>query len=155
MDPFVQFNLVIVNASTGAPTIARNEVVRERVDLIARQFRDFLAEGDPADTSAHGLSLSADFKIRRKVSGPAAWLSFMVDAGDGKTEDLREVAKMLLLRESSPEARELLSEHAPTFRAEDLPALPAAVVIQTAAKIPLIIRDWYPKVAAGFFSPAR
>ena len=85
MDPFVGFTLVELDASDSSQKVRtiRNEAIRERVDLISRQFHDVLMDGDQADTDPHGMVLTSDFKIRRQVSPTAGWLSFMVDHGDG------------------------------------------------------------------------
>ena len=64
MDEFVDFNFVLLDASQGP---AQKAVVvercprRERVDVISRQFRDFLRQGDPADDSPRTMMLTHDF----------------------------------------------------------------------------------------------
>ena len=70
MDEFVGFNFVRLDAA-GAPgrkvSVVERGARRERVDIVARQFRDFLREGDGADDSPRGLMLTHDFKLRRRV----------------------------------------------------------------------------------------
>jgi hypothetical protein len=154
VDPFIPFTLILIDASGTPPKASPPVQKHERMDLVARQFRDFLNEGDPSDISPHRFPLSPDFKLARQVAGPAAFLSFQVDEGDGVTEKLREVVQMLLVREGSPAAA-LVEKLASSVRLPELTGAPTAVVIQVAPSVPFVIRDWYSKPAAGFFGEAR
>jgi len=65
MDAFVQFNFVLLDGSAGPPQAAAVKQTgprSERADVIARQLRQQLDDGDPADTAPHALSLTYDFK---------------------------------------------------------------------------------------------
>ena len=87
MDEFVSFDFVLLDASAGPSRQVRivdRGVRRERIDLIARQFHDFLRRGDQSDTAPHGMVLTHDFKLRRQVGRRAGWLTFLVDRGSGK-----------------------------------------------------------------------
>jgi len=154
MDAFVQFNFVLLDGSTGpahAAAVKQNGPRSERVDVIARQLRQQLDEGDPTDTAPHALSLTYDFQLRREVHGDAAWLAFMVDTGDGRTEDLEEVAFMVLVRAGADRAwaGARLTPHADIAT---LPAAPLAIAVTRAKYVPPIISEWFTKAAAGFFS---
>jgi hypothetical protein len=154
VDPFIPFTYLFIDATSNPPKLNPPVEKQERMDLVARQFRDFLFEDDPSDTSPHRFPLTSDFKLARQVDAAAAFLSFQVDEGDGVTEQLREVAQMLLLREGSiPDS--LLKKLPPALRLPPLPKPPVAIVIQAAPKVPFVIRDWYTKPAAGFFGESR
>jgi hypothetical protein len=154
MDAFVQFNFILVDGSAGpaqAGVIKENGTRSERVDVIARQFRQQLDDGDPADTSAHALSLTYDFKLRREVHAGAAWLAFMVDVGDGRTEKSDEVAFMVLVGNDGD--REWAGQRLrPYVDPANMPAAPLAVAVCRVVNVPPIVSEWFTKAAAGFFS---
>jgi hypothetical protein len=154
MDAFVQFNFVLLDGSAGPtqPAAVKQYGPRsERADVIARQLRQQLDDGDPADTAPHALSLTYDFKLRREVHGDAAWMAFMVDTGDGRTEKLEEVAFMVILRNDGDRAW-AGTRLAPYADIATLPAAPLAVAVMRAKYVPPIISEWFTKAAAGFFS---
>jgi hypothetical protein len=154
MDAFVQFNFVLLDGSRGpaqAAVVKENGTRSERVDVIARQLRAQLDDGDPTDTTAHALSLTYDFKLRREVRGDAAWLAFMVDMGDGRVEKLEEVAFMVLVRGQGDRAwaGERLAPYADIAT---LPDAPLAVAVRRVENVPPIVSEWFTKAAAGFFA---
>jgi hypothetical protein len=154
MDPFLQFNFVLLDGSaspTQAASLKQTGPRSERVDVIARQLRQQLDEGDPADTAPHALSLTYDFKLRREVHGDAAWLAFMLDIGDGRTEKLEEVAFMVLVRADADRAW-AGTKLSPYADIATLPAAPLAIAVMRAKYVPPIISEWFTKAAAGFFS---
>jgi hypothetical protein len=155
VDEFVGFNFVLLDASGGASrkvAVLERAPRRERVDIIARQFRDFLLEGDRADADARGMMLTHDFKVRRQISPTAGWLAFAVDRSAGETERLEDVALVVFAREDNPEAREALRKLQPYAHVPDLPPAPLAVAVQLAPKVPSIVSEWYGKSVAGFFT---
>ena len=155
MDQFVGFNFVLLDASRGPSARARVEergTRRERVDVIARQFRDFLRGGDPADESPRGMMLTHDFKIRRNVGGTAGWLTFMVDRGRGADEQLEEVALVVFAREANEEGRRALRKLDPYVNVADLPPAPLVVAVRLAERVPSIVSEWYGRSVAGFFA---
>jgi hypothetical protein len=154
MDAFVQFNFVLLDGSSGPAHVAvvkENGTRSERVDVIARQLRAQLDDGDPTDITPHALSLTYDFKLRRQVHGDAAWLAFMVDMGDGRTESLEEAAFMVLLRAQAGRAwaGQRLDPYADIAT---LPAAPLAVAVRRVENVPPIVSEWFTKAAAGFFA---
>src|SRR3954470_24448257 len=154
MDPFLQFNFVLLDGSAGpaqAATVKQNGPRSERVDVIARQLRSQLDDSDPTDTAARPLSLTYDFKLRREVHGDVAWLAFMVDVGDGRTEKLEEVAFMVLVRGDGDRAwaGERLAPYADIAT---LPDAPLAVAVRRVEHVPPIVSEWFTKAAAGFFA---
>ena len=155
MDPYAQFNYLFVNASATPPAVKPVETKRERIDLIARQFRDVLYDGDPTDPTSHRFPLTPDFNLARILTPAAAWLSFQLDTGDGKTEQFQDVVQMLLLRDTSAESIQLLKKIPDMIKLPPLPEAPLAIVLQLTPKVPFIIRDWYTKPAAGFFADPR
>ncbi|HEY8750446.1 MAG TPA: hypothetical protein VIM11_20850 [Tepidisphaeraceae bacterium] len=154
MDEFVGFEFVSLDASEkdAKVKVLAKEPRRERVDLISRQFHDFLMQGDPADTEPHGMVLTSDFKVRRKVEPTAGWVTFMVDRGDGKTEQLEEVALVVFARADDREGREALKRLEPYIKLTQLPQAPVVVAVKLARAVPLIVSDWYGKSVAAFFS---
>jgi len=154
MDPFVGFTLVVLDASDKSRkvAVARNAPQRERLDLIARQFHQFLTEGDQSDTSPHGMVLTSEFKLRRQVGSHAGWLSFMVDRGAGKVETLEEVALVVFARSDDREGREALKRLEPYINLKELPQAPVVVAVKLARSVPLIVSDWFGKSVAGFFA---
>src|SRR5690349_7999926 len=154
MDEFVGFNFVLLDASRGASRAARVEERgprRERVDVVARQFRDFLRGGDPSDESPRGMMLTHDFKVRRKVGDTAGWLTFLVDRGGGGAEEMEEVALVVFAREANEEGRQALRKLAPYVNAADLPPAPLVVAVRLAARVPSIVSEWYGRSVAGLF----
>jgi hypothetical protein len=153
MDPFSGFTFVELDASDSRKVrIIRKGPHRERVDLIARQFQDALIARDPADTAPHGMVLTGDFKISGRVTSNAGWMSFFVDKGDGKDEELKEVAAVYFAREDNPAAREVLGRVEQYIHAGELPAPPLVVAVKLTPAVPVIIRDWYAKSVAAFFA---
>ena len=74
MDEFVGFNFLLLDASGGPSKkvlVKERGTRRERVDVIARQFRNALRAGDAGDDSPRGLIMTHDFKIRRQI-GPSS-----------------------------------------------------------------------------------
>lgn len=153
MDSYAEFQWVSIDATVSPPAVRPAEQRRERVDLVARQFRDFLLDGDPRDAEPHSFPLTPEFKIARLVTPNAAWLSLQVDVGDGRTEQLSEVVQMLLVREGAAPADLVL--RLPEGVTVATVAEPTAHVVQTAAKVPFMIRDWLMRPAAGFFGERR
>lgn len=155
MDEFVSFNFVLLDASGGGTrkvSVLEKGPRRERVDVVARQFRDALLAGDPADDSPRGLMLTHDFKLRRQVGESAGWLSFLVDRGDGVTERLEEVAIVVFARGDNAESRHTLRRLQSYINLADLPAAPMAVAVQLSPKVPSVVREWYGKAVAGLFA---
>jgi hypothetical protein len=151
MDDFLKFNFIRVDAS-GA---VKKTEADERVDLIARQFRDFLFGGVANDDGVHGIMISNEFMLRRRVSHAAGWMSFLVDVGDGKTEKLEEAAVVVFIREPGDDARAALDRVATHIDVKSLPPSPLVVVVELTKDVPFIIREWYTKAAAGFFAKTR
>jgi len=153
MDPFVGFTFVELDASDPKKVrIVRKEERRERADLIARQFHDVLTARDPADTSPQGMVLTGDFKISGQVTAAAGWLTFFVDKGDGKEEQLKEVATVFFARDDDAPAREIRRRVDPYVHANELPLPPFVVAVKLTPNVPAIIRDWYAKSVAAFFA---
>ena len=155
MDEFVGFNFVLLDASGGPSqkvAVRERTTRRERVDVIARQFRDALAEGDPADASPRGLMLTHDFKVRRQIGQSAGAITFAVDRGAGRAEDLEDVALVVFAREDTAEARQALRKLEPYAHVPDLPPAPLVVAVRLAAKVPSIVSEWYGKSVAAFFA---
>jgi hypothetical protein len=157
VDEFIGFNFVLLDASHGASqkvrVVERGER-RERVDVVARQFRDFLRTGDLADTSPRALMLTHDFKVRRQLddAGGAGWLTFLVDRGRGEAEELEEVALVVFSRATDESGRRALRKLEPYVNTADLPVPPLVVAVRLAAKVPSIVTEWYGKSVAGFFA---
>ncbi len=155
MDEFVAFNFVLLDASGGPAqkvSVRERGTRRERVDVVARQFRDALREGDPADASPRGLMLTHDFKLRRQVGDSAGWLAFLVDRGDGTEERLEDVALVVFAREDNGEARQVLKRLEPYTNLAGLPPAPLVVAVRLVPKVPSIISEWYGKSVAGMFA---
>ena len=155
MDEFVGFNFVLLDASRGPSQkvgVVERTARRERVDVIARQFREALREGDPSDTSPRGLMLTHDFKIRRQAGESAGWVAFLVDRGDGTEERLEEVALVVFARADGAEARQAMRKLDPYVNVAELPPAPVVVAVKLAAKVPSIVREWYGKAVAGMFA---
>src|SRR5947209_16080510 len=126
MDEFIEFNFVRVDEPNTA-RIVKPQRMRERVDLIARQFRDFLhAPTATSDESPRGIMVTNEFKLRRRATPDAGWMSFLVDVGDGRDEKLQEVAIMAFVRDKGDEARAALAKVAPHIELSSLPAPPVA-----------------------------
>jgi hypothetical protein len=155
MDEFIDFNFVRIDEPNGA-RIVKPQRVRERVDLIARQFRDFLHSPNAAtDDGARGIMVTNEFKLRRHATNDAAWMSFLVEVGDGRDEKLQEAAIMVFVRKKGDEARAALAKVAPHVDLASLPAAPVAVAVGLTHDLPFVIREWYTKAAAGFFAGGR
>ena len=159
MDEFIGFNFVLLDASPAGPPGAPQKVRvvergerRERVDVVARQFRDFLRSGDPADTSPHTLMLTHDFKVRRQVGDASGWLTFLVDRGRGEAEALEEVALVVFARAADEPGRRALRKLEPYVNVAELPPAPLVVAVRLAAKVPSVVSEWYGKSVAGFFA---
>ena len=155
MDEFVGFEFVLLDASKGPSreaVLVERGPRRERVDVIARQFRDFLRRGDPADDSPRGMMLTHDFKLRRQVGETAGWLAFLVDRGTGTGELLEEVALVAFARSDDAAGRQALRKLEPFVNVAELPAPPVVVAVRLAPRVPSVISEWYGKSVAGFFS---
>jgi len=89
MDEFVSFSFVSLDASGGPArerwSCASEGRAAERVDVIARQFRDALRTGDSADDSP-GDDVDPRLQAPPQIGESSGWLSFVVDRGDGVTE---------------------------------------------------------------------
>ena len=156
MDEFVGFNYVLLDASGDAASQELKVVEqchkRERVDVIARQFRDFLKRHDDTQDQPRGLMMTHDFKVRGHATPAAGWLSFHVDRGDGTGEQLERVALVAFAREGEEEVRRVLQREAPPAAARQLPPVPFAVAVILAARVPSVVSEFLTKAAAGFFS---
>ena len=155
MDEFVGFEFVLLDASAGKVKVLERGPRRERIDLIARQFRDFLRDPNIADDAPHGLMMTHDFKLRRQVGKSAGWLTFLVDRGDGKQEVLEEVATVAFARSDDAEADRFLKKVAPYINLADLPRPPFAVAVKRVPKVPLIVSEWLGKSAAAFLAEQK
>jgi hypothetical protein len=155
MDEFVEFNFMLLDASQGASqkaTIVDQGPKRERVDLVARQFRDFLRQGDPSDDSPRAMMLTHDFKLRRQVGDAAGWLTFVVDQGNGTAESVEEVALVAFARSGDETGWQALRKLEPYVNVAELPAAPLVVAVRLAARVPSAVSEWYGKSVAGFFA---
>ena len=153
MDPFVGFTFVELDASDAKKVrVVRKEERRERVDLIARQFHDALTARDPSDISAQGMVLTPEFKLRGQVTSTAGWLTFVVDQGDGKEEKLEEVATVFFARGDDAEGRDVLRRVDQYIHSNELSAPPLVVAVKLKPTVPVIVRDWYAKSVAAFFT---
>ena len=156
MDEFVGFTFVLLDASGGKSQkvrVVERGPKRERVDVVARQFRDALKEGDAADTTPRGLMLTHDFRISRQMTGSSSgWLTFLVDRGDGTTEKLEEVALVAFAPTDDAASRAALRKVDPYVNLADLPAPPVVVAVRLAERVPSVVREWYGKSVAAFFT---
>jgi hypothetical protein len=155
VDEFVGFEFLLLDASRGPSQkvrVVERGPRRERVDLIARHFHEFLTEGDPGDASPHGLVMTHDFKVRRQVGKTAGWLAFLVDRGTVQQEELEEVALVVFAREDDSQRREVLRRLEPYISLAALPPAPMVVAVRLAADVPPVVGEWYGKAVAGFFS---
>ena len=153
MDEFVEFNYLLLDtvASDGAAAVERT-VCRERVDLIPRQFRDFLKGREVADEQPQGMVMTHDFKVQGQAMRTAGWLSFHVDRGDGRGEQLERVAVVAFARDSDEEVQRVLLREAPEAVGRQLPPAPFAVGVLLTGTVPSIVSEFLTKAAAGFFS---
>ena len=152
MDEFVGFNFLLLDASQGRKaTVVERGPRRERVDVIARQFRDSLRQGDPADDSPRTIMLTHDFRLRRRVWETAGWLTFLVDRGAAAGSP-EEVAHVVFARSDDAAAGEALRKLEPHIDAADLPEAPLVVAVRLAARVPSVVSEWYGKSVAGFFA---
>ncbi len=155
MEEFVGFEFLLLDASQGPShkvRIVEQGGRRERVDLVARHFHEFLIEGDPSDTSPHGMVMTHDFKVRRQVGRSAGWLTFLVDRGTVQQEELEEVALVVFARNDDQERRDVLRRLQPYVSLAVLPPGPIVVAVKLAADVPPVVNEWYGKSVAGFFS---
>ena len=154
MDEFVEFNYLLLDASApdGAAVVERT-VCCERVDLIPRQFRDFLKKQDVAHDQPRGMVMTHDFKVRGQATRAAGWMSFHVDRGTGGGEQLERVAVVAFARDSDEEVRHVLQREAPAAAAgRQFPPAPFAVAVLLTGNVPSIVSEFLTKAAAGFFS---
>ena len=154
MDEFVGFEFLLLDASggpLGKVKIVERGPKREPVDLIARQFHDFLVAGDPSDETPRGLMLTHDFKLRRRVSTNAGWLSFLTEHPSGAVEELEEVALVVFSVDGGKEGQQALHRLEPYIHLAALPPAPLVVAVRLSAKVPIVVEEWYAKAAAGFF----
>jgi hypothetical protein len=151
VDKFVEFNYLLLKTSPigGQDAVAERSLCRERVDVIARQFRDFLKKRVTADQQPQGVMMTHDFKVRGQATSASGWLSFHVDRGDGTVESLEEVAIVVFAREADEEIRRVLQDVAP---GQEYPATPFAVGVLLKQNVPSIVSEFITKTAAGFFS---
>jgi hypothetical protein len=155
MDQFVDFNFVLLDASQGPSRKVRaveRGPRRERVDVIARQFGEFLRQGDPSDDSPREMLLTHDFKVRRQVGETAGWLTFLVDRANGAAEELEEVALVVFARSDEGAARPAMRKLEPYANVADLPEAPVVVAVRLAARVPSVVTEWYGKSVAAFFA---
>ncbi len=153
MDEFVEFNYLLLDASApDATAVVERTVCRERVDLIPRQFRDFLKGHEVADEHPRGIVMTHDFKVQGQATRTAGWLSFHVDRGDGRGEELERVALVAFARDSDEEVRRVLLREAPEAVGRQLPPAPFAVGVLLTGNVPSVVSEFLTKAAAGFFS---
>ena len=155
MDEFVDFEFVLLDASEKSPrkaAVVERGRRRERVDVIARQFRDFLRQGDPADESPRAMMLTHDFKVRRRVGESAGWLTFVVDRGSPAAPNPEEVALIVFARSDGAAAPEAMRNLEPYAVTAELPKPPLVVAVRLAARVPSVVSEWYGKSVAGFFA---
>lgn len=155
MDEFVDFNFVLLDASHGPAqkaAVVERGPRRERVDVISRQFREFLRQGDPADDSARAMMLTHDFALRRWVGETAGWLTFVVNRGADASEAREEVALVVFARSADAAGRQAMQKLEPFLNPADLPAAPLVVAVRLAARVPSVVSEWYGKSVAGFFA---
>ena len=154
MDKFAEFHYLLLDASSleGASRApAAVTACNERVDVVARQFRDFLRRPASADGRPVGMMMTHDFKVRGHATRASGWLSFHVDRGDGITESLEEVAVVAFARDDDSEVKKLLGRF-PGVKEVSPPPTPCAVAVLLKRPVPGIVSDFLTKVAAGFFS---
>ena len=150
MDKFVEFNFMLLNTSQGGQQRpSQPTLMSERVDVIARQFREFLKKHQLADDKPQGMMMTHDFKVRGQATRAAGWLSFYVDRGNGTAEEFEEVAVLVFAREADVEVRRVLERVA---AGQAIPPTPFAVGVLLNADVPSIVSDFLTKAAAGFFS---
>ena len=153
MDEFVKFNYLLLDASApGGAAVVRRTAGNERVDLIPRQFRDFLKKHPDAEGEPRGMVMTHDFKVRAQATRAAGWMSFHVDRGDGTGEQLERVALVAFARDSDEEVRRVLGREAPAAAGRQLPPAPLAVGVLLTGNVPSIVAEFLTKAAAGFFS---
>ena len=150
MDEFVGFNYLLVDAASPEPTVVEQCHQRERVDVIARQFRDLLKQHAVAEDQPRGMMMTHDFKVRGQATRAAGWLSFHVDPGDGK--QIKQVALVAFAREDGEEVGRVLQREAPGLSTRQLPPAPFAVAVLMTRPVPSIVAEFLTKAAAGFFS---
>lgn len=154
MDPFVEFNYLLLDTAQRADPMAAGPVVcRERVDVIARQFRDALSQTRPADDPPRGMVLTHDFKVRTRLAGTGGWVRFYVDLGDGTVERLDQVAVVAFARAANDaEVGCVLREVAEGADDRQLPPAPFAVGVRLVRDVPPVVTEFMTKAAAGFFA---
>ena len=162
MDPFVDFTFLLLDASRGPSrpaavpaTVVERGPRRERVDVIARQFHDFLRQADPADPSPRSMLLTHDFKLRGEVTESAGWLTFLVDRTTAAGVRLEEVALVVFAGADDAAARQALRKLEPYAPVADLPPAPLVVAVRLAERVPSVVSEWYGKSVAAFFAPRR
>ena len=157
MDEFVGFEFVLLDASRGTQkvTVEERGPRRERVDVVARQFYRALTEGDQSDTTPHGLMLTQEFKLRRQVGQTSGWLTFLVDRGVGREEELEEVALVVFAADDDKEGRATLRRLDAYVSLSALPSPPLVVAVRLSASVPAVIEEWFGRSVAGFFAVAR
>ena len=151
VDEFVGFDFVLLDASGGPSQKVRVKERgerRERVDLIARQFKAFLVGGDQDDTEPHGLVLTPEFKVRRQATEKAGWLTFVSDDGGPP----RELAHVVFAREDGPDARRAMARLEPFAHVGEMPRPPVVIAVELVPRVPSIVKEWYGRCVAGFFT---
>lgn len=152
MDEFVTFNYLLIDTSGSPGTaseLARGER-RERVDLIARQFRDFLRTPAPPGDKPRGMLLTDDFKLRGQATREAGWLAFLVERREAG--QLEEVALLAFTRGEGHGAAGVLRRLEPHTRGRQLPPAPLAVAVLLVQDVPSVVTELLTKAAAGYFS---
>ena len=124
---FIDFNFVLLDATCLPARPARVEQEgsrRERLDLVARQFGEFLRQPAPAGEPPQYFPPTRDFKLRREATAGGAWLSFMVDREGGAVEEFSTEAAYMVFARSDDEPGRKASPARPAGRSEEAAAGP-------------------------------
>jgi len=89
------------------------------------------------------------------VGKTAGWLTFLVDRGTVRREELEEVALVVFAREDDQERREVLRRLEPYVSLASVPPAPMVVAVRLSADVPPVVGEWYGKAVARFFGADR
>jgi hypothetical protein len=93
--------------------------------------------------------------VRRQVGKSAGWLTFLVDRGTVRQEELEEVAVVVFARDDDQERRDVLQRLEPYVSLASLPPAPMVVAVRLSTDVPPVVGEWYGKAVAKFFSADR
>ncbi|MGA2496526.1 MAG: hypothetical protein ABSH20_02225 [Tepidisphaeraceae bacterium] len=146
-----QFNYLRLDASdrTHVRVIASG-MRKQESNPYSRAFQDIFDVCPPEGSNYMSVALYTTFQVVAGVIRSAAWMRFVVPAGNDKN-DMREVAFMIMTKEDDLDRKQVLARLQGYMDIQKLPSSPLAVVVRV-ENISSELDEAFGNAAAGYFT---